>query len=78
VTAFASDTSPYGVIGMAGNVSEWTSPLRTTDSGKASAAVLGGNWSDVLLDMSRTQNLEASETAPTVGFRTVSEKPPEK
>jgi formylglycine-generating enzyme required for sulfatase activity/CheY-like chemotaxis protein len=78
VDAFAGDLSPYGVIGMAGNVSEWTSGLGKSDAGKATGEVLGGNWSDALLDMNRAQNLEASESAPTVGFRTVSDKSPEK
>jgi formylglycine-generating enzyme required for sulfatase activity len=77
VDAIAGDRSPYGVIGTAGNVSEWTGALRVPAAGKVNAVVRGGNWSDAVLDMHRAQSLDASQSQPTVGFRTVSDKAPE-
>ena len=41
VDAFPTDRSPYGVIGMAGNVSEWTD---SWDASKTYPVIRGGNY----------------------------------
>ncbi len=74
VDAVPGDRSRDGVQGMAGNVSEWTSTAGEPAAGSRLAA--GGNWSDALLEVRRTQNLDASKSLPTVGFRTVTDQPP--
>lgn len=67
------DKSPFGVIGMAGNVREWTG---TWDEVKRRPVVKGGSYmsSDVRLDQ-RT-DLDPSAVFESVGFRTISRTPP--
>lgn len=72
------DRSPYGVRGMAGNVSEWTATYASSEDGMGDVPVIrGGNWGNpehlvtrrrVLLDPLKSQD--------TLGFRTVSDTPP--
>jgi formylglycine-generating enzyme required for sulfatase activity len=78
VDAMPADRSPSGVIGTAGNVSEWTQTVMTSPGGAITPVIRGGNWSDAVLDIRRRlHNLEASQSSPTVGFRTASDKPPQ-
>lgn len=69
------DKSPFGVVGMAGNVREWTS---TWDAVKKRPIIKGGSFmsSDVRLD----QRMDAEPTAisEALGFRTISRTPPTK
>jgi len=77
VAAMPADRSPTGVIGTGGNVSEWTLTV-AGEAGGMKPIVRGGNWSDRELDIRRRQHdLEASQNAPTVGFRTASDKSPQ-
>jgi formylglycine-generating enzyme required for sulfatase activity/CheY-like chemotaxis protein len=75
VDALTSDKSPDGVIGMAGNVSEWTSTW-TPDNMKP--ILKGGNFTLPLTKLSDRQPTEPGKKAEFIGFRTVSHKPPEK
>ncbi len=79
VNAVPGDRSPFGVIGMGGNVSEWTQSIIPDEAGGGMKPIVrGGNWSDTELNIRRRlHNLDASENAPIVGFRTVSDKPPQ-
>lgn len=77
VDAVPADRSASGLIGTAGNVSEWTLTVAGDGAAVMKPIIRGGNWSDASLDIRRRlQNLDASENAPTVGFRTASDKPP--
>jgi len=75
VDAIPGDRSPYGVIGMAGNVSEFTLSMNKNDkTGALTPVICGGNWSDKSLDIQRRMlNLSPSQSAPTVGFRIASD-----
>jgi formylglycine-generating enzyme required for sulfatase activity/CheY-like chemotaxis protein len=75
VDKIKGDKSPFGIIGMAGNVREWTG---TWDKAKKRPIVKGGSFmsSDVRLDQ-RT-DLDASAVSEALGFRTVSHTPPTK
>jgi formylglycine-generating enzyme required for sulfatase activity len=80
VDAMPQDISPYDVVGMAGNVSEWTSSwvpdpeipdetvpvFRGGDFKRQTAAPLSTPW------LAKS----ASYAQPFLGFRTVSSKPP--
>jgi len=77
VDAFPDDRSPYGVIGMAGNVSEWTD---SWDAGKTVVTIRGGNFkygADRAMTTSAIKAYPQTATE-TLGFRTASDKPPEK
>ncbi len=69
VDAMRSDKSPFGVIGMAGNVSEWVQ----WPKGASFPIFKGGNYKtfDVRLDK-RTADHDASKAEEFIGFRTVS------
>jgi len=69
------DKSPDGVIGMAGNVSEWTGTW-TPDNTKP--IVKGGNFSIPLMKLSGRLPMEPGKKEEFIGFRTVSHKAPEK
>ena len=75
-----TDKSMFGVIGMAGNVSEWTSS-RAADPQLPSQEVpviRGGNWrtpKDYQLTR-RVLKLTELQTDEALGFRTVSDPPP--
>ena len=65
-----SDKSSFGVVGMAGNVSEW---VATWTEDKRFPVVKGGNYlsADVRLDK-RSTEYEPSRAEEHIGFRTVS------
>ena len=44
VNAFADDRSPYGVIGMAGNVNEWTATAPAGRRPEDARLIRGGDW----------------------------------
>jgi formylglycine-generating enzyme required for sulfatase activity len=77
VDALQTDSSPYGVIGMAGNVSEWTD---SWDQSHANVFIRGGNYkSNAQACLAKTQIQANPQTfAETLGFRTVSDTPPPK
>jgi formylglycine-generating enzyme required for sulfatase activity/CheY-like chemotaxis protein len=76
VDAIKGDKSPFGVIGMAGNVREWTG---SWDAQKKHPIIKGGSYmsTDVRLDQ-RTDNFEPSYYNESLGFRTISHTPPAK
>jgi formylglycine-generating enzyme required for sulfatase activity len=59
---YAGDISPYGVLGMAGNVQEWTGSVASTGTKleRAFRIARGGNWgdatSDTLVDYMASEN----------------------
>jgi formylglycine-generating enzyme required for sulfatase activity len=75
VDAILSDRSAYGVIGMAGNVSEWTG---TWDAGKTFVVVRGGNFKSNSEQALLTSQLKEypDAAAQALGFRTASDTPP--
>lgn len=74
VDKVAGDKSPFGVIGMAGNVSEWTN---TWTPDNRFPIVKGGNYmsADVRLDK-RVEDQDGSKGAEHIGFRTVTSSKP--
>ena len=72
VDAVRGDKSPFGVVGMAGNVSEWVGPWSPDNR----PVVKGGNFmsADVRLDK-RSREYDASRAEEHIGFRTVSNQP---
>ena len=77
VDALMTDRSPYGVIGMAGNVSEWTD---SWDSSKTQVIIRGGNYKSTSQGCLTTAQIKTDPnySAETLGFRTVSDTPPAK
>ena len=75
VAALPSDVSPFGVIGMAGNVSEWTG---TWDASKTFVVIRGGNYKSTMEQAMTTAQIKAypEQIAETLGFRTASDTPP--
>ena len=74
VVAMPADVSPFGIVGMAGNVSEWTSSL---DFEKKCPVIRGGNFATDDHKVTRRIALLAPDGASEyVGFRTVSDTPP--
>ena len=68
------DESPYGVIGMGGNVSEWTADW-TPDN--RFPIIKGGNFSQKPKTMAeRIDNHDASQVQEWIGFRTVTRTAP--
>lgn len=68
-----ADKSPYGVFGMAGNVSEWTS----TWSAEQKPVIKGGNYSIPAVPMSaKITDREPKDRQEFIGFRTVNRKLP--
>ncbi len=78
VDAMKGDKSPYGVMGMAGNVAEWTDSFEV-EAGFKTPVVRGGSFSSNTYEVTRRWT-RAVDTAsyPQVGFRTASDTPPEK
>lgn len=75
VNGFPKDVSPYGVIGMGGNVSEWTSDFY--DIGKKMRVVKGGAWAQ-LSHMARCASkdgVEETAVSQLIGFRCVADGP---
>jgi len=77
VDALPTDCSPFGVIGMAGNVSEWTD---SWDASKTFVVVRGGNFKSNSGQALLTNELKIYPeiTAQTLGFRTASDTAPAK
>jgi formylglycine-generating enzyme required for sulfatase activity/CheY-like chemotaxis protein len=75
VDAILTDKSYYGVIGMAGNVSEWTD---SWDASKTYVYIRGGNYKSNSAQAMLTTQIKAYPQvfAETLGFRTVSDTPP--
>jgi formylglycine-generating enzyme required for sulfatase activity len=73
VDAIGADRSPFGVVGLAGNVSEW---VATWTPDNRFPVLKGGNFTsaDVRLDK-RYVDRDASKPEEFIGFRTVSNKP---
>ncbi len=67
------DKSPFGVIGMAGNVSEWTS---TWDLEKRKPVVKGGSFASKEVNLDKRAIMDPSKVDESIGFRTVSHTPP--
>lgn len=75
VDKIKGDKSPFGVIGMAGNVREWTN---TWDPVKRRPVVKGGSYlsKDVRLD--QRAEMDPGTVNESIGFRTVSHTAPVK
>jgi len=75
VDKIKGDKSAFDIIGMAGNVREWTA---TWDAVKKQPVVKGGSFmsSDVRLDQ-RT-DVDPNAVSEALGFRTISRTPPKK
>lgn len=86
VEAYPSGASPYGVLGMAGNVSEWVSDWYQSNYYSQSPAVnptgplsgtekvhRGGSWDTIPLFLRTVHRLSADPVGPTaaIGFRCV-------
>lgn len=75
VTAFPGDKSPYGVMGLAGNVCEWTSTMEPNDSGVSSRVICGGSWYEsgsIVSIASFRRSAESDDLSrDDVGFRCV-------
>jgi formylglycine-generating enzyme required for sulfatase activity/CheY-like chemotaxis protein len=73
------DKSPFGVVGLAGNVSEWTASSGEDPrmQGNKIPVIRGGNWKNPDYSVTRRvlllTNLQADEA---LGFRTASDSPP--
>jgi formylglycine-generating enzyme required for sulfatase activity len=82
VDAVKADKSPFGVFGMAGNVSEWTADYDTDERSASDKVpvIRGGNWKtpkdySVTRRVRKLADLEINEA---LGFRTVSDTAPAK
>jgi formylglycine-generating enzyme required for sulfatase activity len=73
------DASPFGVRGMAGNVSEWTATWAPSEDGMGGEVpvVRGGNWGNPEHIVTRRRAiLDPLQQQDTLGFRTVSDTEP--
>ena len=69
--SYPEDRSPYGVLDMAGNVSEWTSSVDQSGN----PIVRGGNFGNYNADVTRRVTNQRSLTlSDRIGFRTVSDR----
>ncbi len=75
VDAQKSDKSPDGLVGMAGNVSEWTATW-TPDNRKP--ILKGGNFATPLTKLGDRFPMDPIKRDESIGFRTVTHKAPEK
>jgi formylglycine-generating enzyme required for sulfatase activity/CheY-like chemotaxis protein len=76
VDAISADKSPWGVVGMAGNVSEWTG---SWDSSGKFPVIRGGNYHSPDCKVTRSfAKFDPEGTSEYLGFRTVSDQPPGK
>jgi len=75
VGGFAADISPYGVLDMAGGVSEWTSSW--IDEGQRQRIVKGGHWASGPTECRSASRFTqpSQRVLPTLGFRIVREAP---
>ena len=73
------DISPFGVRGMAGNVSEWTATMAPHEEGMGGEVpvIRGGNWGNPEHNLTRRRAiLDPLQQQDTLGFRTVSDTQP--
>ena len=70
-----SDKSPFDVLGMAGNVSEWTGTVIKDDVGSF-AIVRGGNFKTKGGDLTQREGKEFEKAGEHVGFRVVYDQKP--
>jgi formylglycine-generating enzyme required for sulfatase activity len=77
VDGVKSDKSPYGVIGMAGNVGEWTgSWVEDPQMPSVEVPVIrGGNWRTMDYTLTRRVFLMENKSDMALGFRTASDTP---
>ncbi len=75
VDAIPGDKSPYGVMGMAGNVSEWTGSLVNTPDGKV-PVIRGGNYRSPDNKVTQQKTSDHEATNEYLGFRTASDAAP--
>ena len=81
VDAKMEDKSPFGVVGLAGNVSEWTASSGEDPrmQGNKIPVIRGGNWKNPDYSITRRVLLLTSLQADdALGFRTASDSPPER
>ncbi len=71
---YPSDKSPYGVIGMGGNVSEWTATQPTRDT----VIVCGGSWRTKDPKATTTEMQTVFTRSDTIGFRCAADTLPGK
>jgi formylglycine-generating enzyme required for sulfatase activity len=73
VAGFAEDKSPYGVIGFAGNVAEWTSSRERDETGMPRRVICGGSWleSGVIVSIASFRRRASGEDVKRadLGFR---------
>jgi hypothetical protein len=70
---FPEDVSYYGIEGMGGNVSEWTSSSMEDGTGRLRSIVCGGSWRDpgLVAAVASYWRLSFDSDYPDVGFRCV-------
>jgi formylglycine-generating enzyme required for sulfatase activity len=77
VDAIGGDTSPFGVVGMAGNVSEWT--MDASDPSGKTAVIRGGNFQrkevGITKRITEKDGVYAETSFEFIGFRCASDKP---
>jgi formylglycine-generating enzyme required for sulfatase activity len=68
---YPQDRSPYGVLDMAGNVSEWTGSVDQSGN----PVIRGGNFGNFSADLTRrVTNQRTLTLSDRIGFRTVSDR----
>jgi formylglycine-generating enzyme required for sulfatase activity len=75
VDKIAGDKSPFGVMGMAGNVREWT---QSWDKSKQKVVVKGGSFKSKDVSLDQHAEFAPDYVDESVGFRTVTHTPPVK
>jgi hypothetical protein len=71
VYAYPEDVSPFGVVGMAGNVCEWTGAM----PGRGTAVIRGGSWSEGEVQlMRRLINRPCEYRSNNLGFRCAADR----
>jgi formylglycine-generating enzyme required for sulfatase activity/DNA-binding NarL/FixJ family response regulator len=81
VDAKMEDKSPFDVVGLAGNVSEWTASFDEDPrmQGERVPVIRGGNWKNKDYSVTRRVLLLTSLQADeALGFRTASDSPPDR
>jgi len=76
---FLIDRSPYGVRGMAGNVSDWCQhkDYRDPRNIEVEQPIRGGHWYSTPIRVTWRLTLNPNEVLPTTGFRPVYRLPSE-